>query len=61
MLDTLKEYSSDILTPQFDAAILATHPEQIGDGEQEEMFAEERIPSDPMKVKLIGESVMYHS
>ncbi|KAL5271815.1 hypothetical protein ACHWQZ_G000124 [Mnemiopsis leidyi] len=38
---------------KFDAAILATHPEQIGDGEQEEMFAEERIPSDPMKVKLI--------
>ncbi|KAL5271819.1 hypothetical protein ACHWQZ_G000124 [Mnemiopsis leidyi] len=42
---------------KFDAAILATHPEQIGDGEQEEMFAEERIPSDPMKVKLIGENL----
>jgi len=41
---------------KFDAAVLATHPEQIGEGEMEEE-EEERIPSDPMKVKLIDAPV----
>ncbi|XP_063691726.1 uncharacterized protein LOC134824014 isoform X10 [Bolinopsis microptera] len=39
---------------RFDAGVLATHPEQIGEGGQEgEMYDEERIPSDPIRVKLI--------
>ncbi|XP_063691730.1 fibroin heavy chain-like isoform X14 [Bolinopsis microptera] len=43
---------------RFDAGVLATHPEQIGEGGQEgEMYDEERIPSDPIRVKLIGENL----
>ena len=42
---------------QFDASVLASHPEEIGEGEDDPGLTEDgevRIPSDPAAVKLIG-------